>query len=191
MATSITMETSYSGKQSTRSITNVNPNATADEISTFAKGLNDLTNNTLKTVNRVDKTEINTDTVYYEVHGETDAFTIENATFDDATKTATVNVPATGSLPETYCTPYWYITVDGQKINLDAYAMTIKYTLNVPRIYVYSDDTRSTWGFDCSNNAYDSSQEQKIEVLGGTVTSNGNVYNYKPFTFTIKLNKAS
>lgn len=73
MSTSITMETSYSGKESTRSITNVNPNASDADIATFTKGLNALTDNTLKKVNRVDKTEIDTDITYYDITISKDA----------------------------------------------------------------------------------------------------------------------
>ena len=59
MSTSITMNsTTQTGKQISRSITSVNPNATNSEISTFVKGLNALTTNTLGSINRVDKTEI-------------------------------------------------------------------------------------------------------------------------------------
>lgn len=63
--TSITMETTdQTLKKSTRSITNVNPNASTSDIKNFAQALNALTTNTLNQVNRIDKNEIDMSATY-------------------------------------------------------------------------------------------------------------------------------
>lgn len=66
MATSITMkQTTQQNKVLSRSITNVNPDANPAQISSFVKKLNALTTNILGSVDRIDKTEIDTDRTYY------------------------------------------------------------------------------------------------------------------------------
>lgn len=57
--TSLTMTTtSTAGKKSTKSITDVNPNASEGEMYQLATALNNVTTNTLTGVSRVDKTEL-------------------------------------------------------------------------------------------------------------------------------------
>jgi len=185
MATSITMETSYSGKQSTRSITNVNPNANAEEISNFAKGLNDLTNNTLKTVNRIDKQEIDTDVVYSSV----EAFN-----------------PSSDPFPST-------VTIDGLTVNIDnkSIAEEVDFVLSF-RIQGITNATlvfdsmtvKNTAGngVNASYSVSGSAPRTQIEIFyyanqsggaatttftipGGNVTYSGTTYYYAPFTITV------
>lgn len=177
MATSITMETSYSGKQSTRSITNVNPNATAADISTFVKGLNDLTNNTLKTVNRIDKTEIDTDVVYTPVtaawvedpgsHLILDGLTV---TFDNQE-----TIDEAGLI--FYCNEV--------PINLGSYEVRPSDPAH-NRYWLgnYTDNG----GVGLSIGAYtEIAPAGKVEVIcsGGSVTKNSTTYYYAPFVLTL------
>lgn len=57
--TSLTMSTvATNGKKSTKSVTNIDPTATDTELLTFANALNNVTTNTLETVNKVTKKEL-------------------------------------------------------------------------------------------------------------------------------------
>ena len=90
-ATSLTMSTtSTAGKKSTKSITNVNPNASEGEMYQLAIALNNVTTNTLNDVSRVDKTELanvtyNDWTIEYEAHSNA-------LVWNAATKTLTVDL---------------------------------------------------------------------------------------------------
>lgn len=65
MATSITYgSTTTAGKSLSKSIADVNPNVSNGVIKEFTSRLNALTTNTLESINRVDKTTIDTDITY-------------------------------------------------------------------------------------------------------------------------------
>lgn len=65
MATSITLSQQVSSDtKKTRSITNINPDANNQQLVNLATALNGLTTNTLKAVNRIDKTEIDPNKTY-------------------------------------------------------------------------------------------------------------------------------
>ena len=183
MATSITMETSYSGKQSTRSITNVNPNATAADISTFVKGLNDLTNNTLKTVNRIDKTEIDTDVVYTPVTAAWDSNPGTHLVLDGLT----VNFDNQATIEEAglmfYC--------NGEPVNVGSFEFRPSDPAN-NRYFLgnFSNTDMSTQitRTGLSIAAFTASAPAgKVEVIcpGGNVTKSGTTYYYAPFTLTL------
>ena len=90
-ATSLTMSTtSTAGKKSTKSITDVNPNASEGEMYQLATALNNVTTNTLNSVSRVDKTELanvtyNNWTIEYEAHSDALSWNV-------AAKTLTVDL---------------------------------------------------------------------------------------------------
>lgn len=68
MATSITYgSTTAGGKSLSKSIADVNPNVSNSVIKEFTSRLNALTTNTLESVNRVDKTAIDTHINYYDI----------------------------------------------------------------------------------------------------------------------------
>lgn len=53
--------TDSGGKTIQKTVTDVNPNATNEQLTTFGKMLNSLTNNTYQTTNRIDKTNCDTE----------------------------------------------------------------------------------------------------------------------------------
>ena len=66
MATSIVYSsTTTGGKSLSKSITDVNPDISSGTAKEFVNKLNALTTNTVDSISRVDKTEIDTDTTYY------------------------------------------------------------------------------------------------------------------------------
>lgn len=68
MATSISYSSTASGgKTLSKSITDINPNIDNAVAKTFTQKLNALTTNTLSTINRVDKTEIDPNITYYDI----------------------------------------------------------------------------------------------------------------------------
>lgn len=68
MATSISYNSTASGdKTLSKSITDINPNIDNAVAKTFTQKLNALTTNTLSTINRIDKTEIDPDITYYDI----------------------------------------------------------------------------------------------------------------------------
>ena len=68
MATSISYSSTASGGKSlSKSITDINPNIDNAVAKTFTQKLNALTTNTLGSINRVDKTEIDPNITYYDI----------------------------------------------------------------------------------------------------------------------------
>lgn len=190
MATSITMETSTTaGKKSTRSITDVNPDATNADIKNFVTGLNALTTNTLESVNRVDKTKIDTDKTYTPVtmqlvdgqnHLTADGLTI---TYDNQ---ETVDEAAVWI----YCGG----TTDSHRIKINSFEWLaaetradrffIGYIKNTPK----DESTRpTTWGLSVAAYKDDEAPAatQKIRIPGGSVTVDSNTYYYDTFEITL------
>lgn len=187
MATSITMETSYSGKQSTRSITNVNPNATAEEISTFAKGLNDLTNNTLKTVNRIDKQEIDTDVVYSPVEAYNNGDPLPSTVTIDG---LTVNIDNKSIAEEVdFQIAFRIKDVENSEFTFDT--MTVKNTVGAGIYagysFTYQSGTRprTQIEFYYFANQTGAAATTTFTIPGGSTTVGGTTYYYAPFTLTV------
>ncbi len=68
MATSISYSSTASGgKTLSKSVTAINPNIDNAVAKTFTQKLNALTTNTLSSINRVDKTEIDPNKTYYDI----------------------------------------------------------------------------------------------------------------------------
>jgi len=84
MATSITLsQKSQAGKDITRSITNIAPDASKGQISAFALALNHLTTNHLNQVNRIDKTEVDILETYYDITWAVEYIVSESSTSAD------------------------------------------------------------------------------------------------------------
>ena len=63
MTRQIKIIATYGGKQTTTTVSNVNPAATGEDMLSFAKQLNALTNNTYGESNLVETTNLDTETV--------------------------------------------------------------------------------------------------------------------------------
>lgn len=183
MATSLTLEqmTSTNTKKS-RSITNINPAATDQQLVNLATALNDLTTNTLKGVNRVDKTEIDPNVVYtpvvvslgvtsahYTQDGNTFTFDNKENVLDNylVAKCNNIVIPIGDfSIKNEVNTAdafffYYYINpsgLEGYTLGISAYAAPSEYTKNAT----------------CT-----------VTFPGGSVTKSGTTYYYA--SFTIKL----
>ncbi len=189
MATSITMETSYSGKESTRSITNVNPNASDADIATFTKSLNALTDNTLKKVNRIDKNEIDPNITYYDVKLETLGDPSQNITFDATTNTLTINAAAAQQDTEETTGLIMNIQDGGAKRQITNKPRIIDWAFGTSdEIAIYQMSSGSLIGISYIKSANPVSDQFTITFAGGSFVSGGTAYNYSPFTITFIIN---
>lgn len=189
MATSITMETSYSGKESTRSITNVNPNASNADIATFATELNGLTDNTLKKVNRIDKNEIKTDITYYNVIlSRKTSSESEHITFDQSTNTVTIDAASMQQNDNEFLGLQMDINVNGGTIHITNPPKIIDWTLVEPSGFaIYADGQDFGINFIKDSNV---SANFTVTLAGGSFIASGTTttYYYSPVTITVIIN---
>ena len=92
-STSIIMGlTTTTSKKTSKSITNVNPNASDGDIKNFVDGVNSLTSDTLTSITKVSKSDIENVT-YYDITIETTFFNNDNGclSWNNSTKTLTVD----------------------------------------------------------------------------------------------------
>lgn len=191
MATSLTMEqmTSTNTKK-TRSITNINPDATDQQLVNLATTLNALTTNTLKGINRVDKTEIDPDVVYSQIevynadaeHPQLpSAVTIDGLTININNASVTENLELMFS--------FRIKNVTNADIVFDT--VTAKNTVNegiyASYLIEYMDGTypRSQIEFYYMKNTSTESATTTFTFPGGSVTYQGTTYYYTPFTLTV------
>lgn len=193
MATSFTItQTTQSDKKITRSITNINPEASDGQIAALAQGLNNLTTNRLDGVDRVDKRDIDTSETYYtpEVSMEVAVGEASNYTFADNVLTVKYN-----NLP-------------ADQANADG--IIFSFTINSSEIAQFSKTVtttrKTTYGFDIATADLPavgvycykftsgtlspeeiSNFEQTITIPQGKVTVGQDVLIHNAVTITIKL----
>lgn len=185
MATSITLSQQVSSDtKKTRSITNINPNANNQQLVNLATALNGLTTNTLKAVNRIDKTEIDPNKTYptFKIVYDT---TIQGVTSSADGLTVTVDSAnyAEGSL-------IIQIQVSGSicYIPADYGAVTVNYYNGAVAIFDMSADNGTHWQIGFFK--YDGTIQKGTSTVTfpeGTVTDGTNTYTIPAFTITVNV----
>lgn len=187
MATSISYNSTASGdKTLSKSITDINPNIDNAVAKTFTQKLNALTTNTLSTINRIDKTEIDPDITYYDIAITKNADYSEGDHFIwNESEPTKVTVSNEGEIEHEYLT--LLLKVNNSVLNLDD---GIPYTVER---HAYSSGT-GTNGFSVIVSQQDGITFDMAGPLEGYVTVTipsgkaqlGNsTYNFNGVTFTI------
>lgn len=191
MATSLTLEqmTSTNTKKS-RSITNINPDATNQQLINLATSLNALTTNTLKGINRVDKTEIDTDIVYstVEAYWSDDGSQVPTGVTIDG---LTININ-NASITETVVISIGFRIQGVTNANIVFNSMTVKNT-TANGVYAaysmseYTDITNPRTQLDIQylQNSSTGSETTTLTIPGGSTTVGSTTYYYATFTLTV------
>lgn len=205
MATSITMETSTTaGKKSTRSITNVNPDATNSEIKNFVTGLNELTTNTLESVNRIDKTTIDTDITYTTPYIKTDITGTHIVKVDDFNYTVDVSQSYSATNDAESIMLILKVTSGGAIFSLDGANISYSYkrtttgegflvgSLSISRDGIVGTDAGYGLGIEFYNDTPDDTNSGvlTIRVPSVSVTVGTNILHSEPITFTFTVTGA-
>ena len=164
--------TTTSNKKTSKSITNVDPNASAGDIKTLVDGLNSITTDTLTSITRVQKTDI--EGTYADrtvtIDKENDA---NNAVTIDG-KTITVNFPQVADT--TTYEDMTYITIS---TNVSISSFTRKNIINTDQLQIEQDTNMSVIiAFKYGNNICDVEFTLNESYMNGT--------NYNPVTIKIK-----
>lgn len=191
MATSITLsQKSQAGKDITRSITNIDPDASNGQISAFALALNHLTTNHLNQVNRIDKTEVDILETYHTLEVSYEVLEGEESNYTFANNVLTVKY---NNLPANFANGdgiVFYFKVNNVSIPLRTITVTRK----------------TAYGFDIETSELDAfgvvfykfvegtfspqniaDFEQTITIPQGKTTVGQDVIFYNASTVTIKL----
>lgn len=185
MTTSFTMTQKTTGdKKISKSITDVNPEATLAQISALARGLNALTTNTLNKVERIDKTDIDPTETYYEVTWNVGVVegTSSNYTLNGNTLTVKYDNIPTGSNYDTVDIKY---TVNGQSYAIEDFSLALtnhlafEITRNNQGLEIYPQQFTGT-----INKA---TFKQTITIPAGQKIIGQSAYKYSASTLTIIL----
>lgn len=185
MATSITLSQQVSSDtKKTRSITNINPEATNQQLISLATALNALTTNTLNGINRVDKTEIDPNKTYPEFR-VVYMSTVQGVTFSNDGLTVTVD-----STNFTEDSTIIQIQVNSIQFYLPAEygAVITKYYPGSVPIFDPSADDGNHWqiGFYRYNGNFQTGTAT-VTFPEGTVTNGTNTYTIPQFTITVNV----
>lgn len=189
MATSITLSQQVSSNtKKTRSITNINPDANNQQLVNLATALNGLTTNTLKGVNRIDKTEIDPNKTYPEfkvtyigtltgVTTSADGFTVtvDSTNYAEDSLIMQLQVGSTSSAPKCY-------------LPADYGAVNVKYFNGSVAIFDMSADNGTHWQIGFFK--YDGEVQKGTSTATfpeGTVTDGTNTYEIPAFTITVNV----
>lgn len=186
MATSFTMsQVTQDDKTITRSITNINPEASDSQISAFAKGLNNLTTNRLGTVNRIDKKEIDTSETFADPTIMFETFEDDNnaITTNQETKTITINATTAADTE-----PYVIATlrVNGNTVSITKFITEL--ITDTPHVSVdlgagTVSATEMTFAF-FKGTAGQMAGALKVTIPAGSITIGTDVVKYNPVTIT-------
>ena len=185
MATSITLSQQVSSDtKKTRSITNINPDASNQQLVNLATALNALTTNTLKDINRIDKTEIDPDITYYSVKFTVDT-PDEHITFDDSTNTVTINAAGMQQDTEASIGLRMNIVNDGATIAITNKPRVIDWAFGTnDAIAFYQMSGGRVLGISYIKSTDAVSDQFTMTLAGGTFESNDTTYTYSPVTIT-------
>lgn len=185
MATSITLSQQVSSDtKKTRSITNINPDATNQQLASLATALNGLTTNTLKGINRIDKTEIDPNKTY-PTFKVTYLNPVQGVTFSTDGFTVTVdssNFAESSTIIQVQVGAYTFF------LPADYGAVTTKYCPGSSPIFDPSADNGTHWqiGFYKYDGNFQTGTST-VTFPEGTVTDGTNTYTIPQFTITINV----
>lgn len=187
MATSINYSSTASGgKTLSKSVTAINPNIDNAVAKTFTQKLNALTTNTLSTINRVDKTEIDPNITYYNVKLIFNVVDGQHITFDNTTNTLTIDAANIQQGEHEMVTLSMDLDTASQA-HITNPIRIIDWTFgNNPDLAIYADATNRL-GIDFIKQK-NTSDTVTLTLAGGSFVAGSTTYYYSPVTITVIIN---
>ena len=187
MATSITYgSTTTGGKSLSKSIADVNPNVSNSVIKEFTSRLNALTTNTLGSINRVDKTEIDPEVVYRDIDFNINISNSSSGVQDGNTVTFPMSaLPDTSDLSDMI---YVNITPKVNNISFMPTDIVISGRIGVDGAYINMDDTTINVTLGQPSYVEELTTDQTLTItVPLTATVGTTVYHSNPVTFTFTV----